>query len=243
MKNNISIIYLSIFFLLGMGFCLYFPYLLFSFTGLNIYKISTITCSTSSVYSMSLFIRQICANVFLYLLIYFCIFIQYRLKQSILNKTIMGATIIRIIGGFEGLGDPELDEQHESQKPMRASFLEQITQQVSHSKDNSANPEVNAVPDPYPPEGSNAKPSNDSSTSSGYPLWPRQPPAVNIPTLPESNGEPVPTNEDNKKVRINGYVEVKQITEVGLEKNNDDLIDAGPKDKLQSSNKKKYDIN
>jgi hypothetical protein len=49
----------------------------------------------------------------------------------------------------------------------------------------------------------------------------------------------VPTNEgNNKKVRIKGYVEVKQITDLGLDTNDDELIDAGPKEKIKSSLKK-----
>jgi len=49
----------------------------------------------------------------------------------------MGAACIKIKGGFEGLGEPELDEQNK--KPMRASFLEQITQHLSHSQDSQYN--------------------------------------------------------------------------------------------------------
>ena len=107
------------------------------------------------------------------------------------------------------------------------------------------NPEVNAVPETYPAEGSNANANTERSTTSGYPYWPRQTPAENIPTLPETeiNSEPVPTNEgNNKKVRIKGHVEVKKIIEGGLEKNDDVLIEAGPKNKLQPPNKKDYNF-
>jgi hypothetical protein len=178
-SNSINIIYISIFFLIGIWFCLYFPSLFFYVTGINIYNYSAITDSTDSVYTMSVCIRQICANVLLFLLIYFGMFIIYKLKISvpILNKSIMGATCVIIKGGFEGLGDPELDENHVTQKHMRETFLEQTTQQVSHSKDNSTtftrlNPEVNVIPVSYPPEGSNATSSNARGTTSGYPYWP-----------------------------------------------------------------------
>lgn len=225
-----------------MWLCLYFPSLFYSVTGIDLYN------STDSIYSMSLFeIRKICANVLLYLLIYLSIFIQYRLKLSIpiLNKPIMAATCVVVKGGFEGLGDPALDVQ--PTKPSR-SFLEIINSKDCLETLPRLNSAEKAVSAPYPPEaeGSNAihaKPSTESTSTSGYPFWPRTTPAVNIPTLPEteSNSEPVPTNEgNNKKVRIKGYVEVKQITEGGLEKNNDDLIEAGPKKKLQSSIKQKY---
>jgi hypothetical protein len=156
----------------------------------------------------------------------------------------LGASCVIIKGGFEGLGDLEMDENHVTQKPMRDTFFEQTTQQVTPSNDNSTtftrlNYEVNVIPVSDLPESSNAKSSNARDTISGYPYWPWQTPAVNIPTLPENNSELVPTNE-NKKVRIKGYVEVKQITELGLEQNDDELIDAEPKKKYQSSLKRKY---
>jgi hypothetical protein len=169
------------------------------------------------------------------LLIYFVLFNKNKLKQSILNKPIMGASCVIVKGGFEGLGDPEMDEQHVTPKPMRTINNSQITdlgvelpltlsatQNESHSKDNSAtfprlNPEVNAVPVPDQPEGSNANPSTERRTSSGYPFWPR------------------PPNEDNKnkkeKVRIFEYTEVTEISNLGLEENRDEIIKLGPKKK------------
>lgn len=195
-----------------MGICLYLPFLFYSMTDLNTYNNSSIT---DAAYSRSFFeIRKSCANVFLHLLIYFSIFIKikYRLKLSIpiFNILKMVSSGVFIKGGFEGL----------------------------------ENQEVNAVPDPNPPEGSNTKSSTEIKINkkSAYPNWPIQTPAENIHTLPEINSEPVTTNEGNtKKVKIKGYVEVNKITEEGgVEKNNDVLIDAGPKKKIQSCTKKPY---
>lgn len=158
----------------------------------------------------------------------------------------MGASCIVIKGGFEGLGDPELDEEYITQKSRREPFPELTRQHEKLSRDFSVtltrlNPEVYAVPEPYPAEGSYAKPSTERSATSGYPFWPRQTPADNLPTLPESNSEPVPTNKDNnKKVRIKGYAEVKEITEEGLKINSADILNVGPKQKLQSACKKEY---
>lgn len=221
-----------------MGLILAVPFLIYYFTGLNIYNKSSIS---DSVYSMSLFeIRKNCATVLLFLLIYFVLFNKNILKQSILNKPIMGATCIIIKGGFEGLGDPELDEHHVTQKPKHLTFIEQTKQSVTHSIEISAGP--------YPPEASNAKHSKETSTNSGYPFWPRPTPAV--------NSDPPPTNEDNninintnnnnnnnKKVRINEYTEVKQISAGGLVENNDDLINVGPKKKPQRQRADERDKN
>jgi len=113
------------------------------------------------------------------------------------------------------------------------------THKDSNSNDRSAtfprlNPEVNAVPVPYPPECSTAKPYTERGTTSGYPFWPRPTPALNIPILPGSNSEPAPTPEDNKKVRINEYTEVKEISELGLDNTREkryELIQLEPKNK------------
>ena len=55
----------------------------------------------------------------------------------------------------------------------------------------------------------------------------------------------LPNEGKNKKVRITGDAEVKEITDRGLEKHNDELIDAEPKNKLYISKKntKMADIN
>jgi hypothetical protein len=117
----------------------------------------------------------------------------------------------------------------------------------SHSKDSSAtfprlNPEVNAVPVPYPPESSNAKASSERSKTSGYPFWPwpSPTPALNIPILPGSESDPALTSDDNnnnnknkkKEVRINEYTEVKEISELGLDNTKEksyEIINLDPK--------------
>jgi len=238
-SNSINTIYISILFLLGIGFCLYFPSFLEYVSGISLYN------STDSNYFIYLDeIRKICANCFLYLLIYFCIFLQYRLNLSIssLNKSILTSTII-IKGGFEGLGDTEMDER--PTEPTR-TFLEIINSKDCLNSHVSNNPEVKDVSVPYPPETSNAnkaKPSTESSSTSGYPSWPWTTPALNLSTLPESNSEPDHTTEgNNKKVRINGVIDLKEITETGLGQNSQEVIDLEAKDKLKGP-KKDYDYN
>ena len=224
---------LNIFLLIGMVFSLYAPILIYKLTGVIIYN-------------------KYYAAVFFNLLFYFFVLNKNRLKLSILNKPMLWASTIIVKGGFEGLGDPDIEEQLVTPKPMRTFNSSQITdlgvelplslsatQNESKSKDSSAttrfNPEVNDVPVHLPPEGSNAKPSTERSTTSGYPLWPRPNPASNIPILPESNSEPAPTSHNNKKVRINEYTEVKEISELGLDNQKEKIyetIQLEPKNKL-----------
>jgi hypothetical protein len=117
------------------------------------------------------------------------------------------------------------------------------SQNETKSKDNSTssqrvNLEVNDIPVPYTPESRNAQPYTESSTSSGYPNWPRPAPACNIPIQHGSNSEPAPTSEGKKKVRINEFTEVKEISESGLDNTRDkryEKIQLGPKNKLQKT--------
>jgi hypothetical protein len=92
----------------------------------------------------------------LYYLIVYCLI--YNLSDiqptgSLANKGLMGASCVPIIGGFEGLGDPELDAQHVTPNTMHTA-----TQQESQNKDEGS-------------ESSIVKPT-EKSTTSGYPFWP-----------------------------------------------------------------------
>lgn len=224
MRNSIKIISIIILFLLGMGFCLYFPYLLHSVTGINIY----IYNSTDPAYSLIfLEIRKMCANVFLFLLIYFCIFIlcNMKLHLSILNKSMLGASCIIVKGGFEGLGDPELDTQHVSTNPMRgfnsSKFQEKDEELLSLAlfKDkneslstNSSsttpqlNPDVKGVPIPYPPGYKTA----GSSTSS----LPDFPDFGSVNWYNPSSTSSTTTSEVTKKVSFNNNEEVTEIPNI-----------------------------
>lgn len=102
-------------FILGMVLCLGAPIFINTLTGVNIYD-------PDLKYSMSFFqFRICCATVFLHLLIYFFVLnkIKIRLKLSIFNKPVMWAAPLIIRGGFDGLGDPDLDIQHEASKDTR----------------------------------------------------------------------------------------------------------------------------
>jgi hypothetical protein len=226
-KEIIKIINISIFFLLGMGFCLYFPSLFSSVTGLTLYN------STDLVYSMSLFeIRKTCAKVFGYLFLYFAIFIQYKLKLSrpILNKPMMGASGIIIKGGFEGLGDPELESQHVS--PTMRTFNSKFTEKdedllslaLSDARNESLstnsstspprlNPDVNGVPIPNTPGCKTAGPSTGSRHYFGSLYWynPTSSPTTPPGTPIEPAIEPATTSEVTKKVRFNNIKEEQVI--------------------------------
>ena len=53
----------------------------------------------------------------------------------------------------------------------------------------------------------------------------------------------MPTNKDNnKKVRINGYTEVIERAEVGIERISDDIIDTAPKNRVKRINDDFIDI-
>jgi DNA polymerase type B, organellar and viral len=242
LSNIQNINYIIIFLLLLLVLCIYFPSLFYYFSGLDLYN------TTNSIYYMSLFeIRKACAIIFWHALFYLVIFIQYRfnLHIPIFNKPIiLASTPIIIKGGFEGLGDPELDEQNT--KP-RLTFLERIKNESLitdsdlgvHSKYSSNTfpkfkPEVTAVSEPYPPESSNAihaKPSTESSSSSGLQPLPitRTTTELNTPIISESNSELMPAKEvnNNKKVRINAIAEVKEISESGLVQKKPELLKRG----------------
>lgn len=80
LSNSLNTIYIIIFFLLGMGICLYLPFLFYSMTDLNTYNNSSIT---DAAYSRSFFEISkscCCARMFFYI----CLFILvYLLKLNI----------------------------------------------------------------------------------------------------------------------------------------------------------------
>ena len=282
-KYSININYFNSFLLLGIGFCLFAPILIYYLTGVNIYDKYSFTDSASS--SPLYNIRLCCATVFLNLIILF-VYLNNN-KFSKLNKPIMWASTLIVKGGFEGLGWSDIEEQPENSKSMRSLYNSKFTdlevelplslsatQKESQIKDSSSttpllnseiinvspsntpklinipalnnpdlinvstpnNPDIVNVPDSNTPDLNKAKASKERSTSSGYPFWPWSTPTGDIPNLTGSSSEPALTPEDNKKVRINKYAEVKFMTETGLDntsENNDELIQLGPKNKPQ----------
>ena len=245
-KNNfckinsvLAKILINLGFILGMVFCLTAPIILFKYTGLNLYENYSIQDSFSysecnemniaGTHGASLMLRSLLANMLYYLIMYCVIYNLSDIQPtgSVANKVLMGASCVIVNGGFEGLGDPELDAQHVTPNTMHTA-----TQQESHIKDEGS-------------ESSKVKPT-EKSTTSGYPFWPRPTPAVNIPTLPESNSEPEPTIENNKKtVRLNGFTEVKDISELGLDNTKDtrkETLQLEPKDKQRKHKKHRYTI-
>ena len=236
-SNSKNTIYISIFFLFWMGLFLFFPSFLESVSGIDIYN------STDSEYFRYFGeIRKILAIGFGYLLFYFLIFLKYRLNLSIpiFNKNLISTIII--IGGFEGLGEPELEE-----RPTKSlTVLEQMKDKDFLNDLFRIKPEVKEESTLFNPEASNSKQANtstESKASSAYPYWPRATHVSNLATLPESNSEPEQTKEDNnKKVRIKGFIDVKEITESGLGENKQDSIELEPKYKVKGF-KKNYHYN
>jgi hypothetical protein len=218
-NSSLSTIYLNIFLLFGIGFCLSVPILIYFLTGVNIYNNSSFT---DSIYSMSLFeIRKICATVCLYLLIYFVLFNKNKLKQSILNKPIMWASCLIVRGGFEGLGDPELETQHVNPQPLRTlnsrklkeldedllslDLLDAQIESLSTSSPSTPprlNPEVCGVTIPYPPGSKTAGPSTGSRLYNDSPYLYSPSPGTAIPA------------EGKKKVRFNDNEEVQELPDL-----------------------------
>jgi hypothetical protein len=212
--------------------CLIAPVLIYSFTGFNLYETYSLKdpfsyseCSAADVKGAFQF--RTCLSTILFNLIILFFLFNYKLTGPLAKKAIIGATCVRVRGGFEGLGDPELDEHHTTPKPIRTAMLQESKNKDTSSSFPPLNLEVNGVPVTYSPEGSNAK-HTEKNTQKGYPFWPR------IPNLPESNSDTASTSEDKKKVRINGYTEVKEMSEFGLDKTKEtkyEIIELGPKKK------------
>ena len=146
-----------------MGLFLFFPSFLESVSGIDIYN------STDSEYFRYFGeIRKILAIGFGYLLFYFLIFLKYRLNLSIpiFNKNLISTIII--IGGFEGLGEPELEE-----RPTKSlTVLEQMKDKDFLNDLFRIKPEVKEESTLFNPEASNSKQANtstESKASSAYP--------------------------------------------------------------------------
>jgi hypothetical protein len=121
--------------------------------------------------------------------------------------------------------------------PLTASQKEFIINKYSPGTFSRLKPEVNGVPEPYLPESSNTKSSTEISSSSGYSLRPRPAPPLNNVILPGSSSDPAPTFEENKKVRINEYIEEQKISDSGLDntrKKRYEIIELEPKPSLHS---------
>lgn len=159
----------------------------------------------------------------------------------------MGAASVIVTGGFEGLGDPELDANHETTKARRKlnsshsttalemernSFSMSTTQMNREDKLNEVNPEGEAVPIRIQTGMRTSSRFNDFIylTGLGNPCpWKMTPPVThettNIP-LCSSEAEPEPSYTSDliikKKVRFNDDVQVIEIERVepNLEKFN-----------------------
>lgn len=223
-KNNINKFYLNIILLIGLVLSLSIPSLICTLTGINLYDQYTIT---DSIYSRSFInIRIGCATVFWSLIFYLWVLNKNKLNLTIFNKPfILGSGII-VKGGFEGLGEPELDTQHVTHKPMHMLNRDKLkdldedlislalleAQNESLSKNCSTtpprhNPEVNGVPISYP---TGYKTSTEKRPFYGSPFWAPSPKTAS-PT--ESNLESAFTSEGKgkNKVRFNENEDVTEI--------------------------------
>ena len=164
------------------------------------------------------------------MIILFVFFNQNRLKHYINNKHIIGASCVIVTGGFEGLGDPVLDEQHETPKATRRlnsshsitalemerdSYSRSVTQtdnqrQIEDSKGKltEVNPEGKAVPIPIDIttgiRNSAAFKDFKYLTGLGNPCpWAITPPIREIPSIPlcSSEGETDHSNTSDHTIK------------------------------------------
>lgn len=109
---------------LGIVLCLMAPILIYSITGLNLYDTYSFKDSFSyreccgadvdvaGAPGTPLFhIRTCLATILFNLVLLFFLINSNKLSGSLATKVVMGATCITVRGGFEGLGDPDLDAQ------------------------------------------------------------------------------------------------------------------------------------
>jgi len=249
-RKNIITILIFIFFILGSYFVVFFPHIFEYFTKIDLFN-TTITNYPITVFVVKKAYKIVWRSWFVLFFVFFKWRFNFNLSISRLKKPLIAVAPIIITGGFEGLGDPEVFEQ--PTKP-RVSLLElmsgkaKISELGWQSKETSdslprLNQDVHTVSPPDAQrdidrlaEGSqvaesskanHAKPTTKCNSNYGYPFWPRTNPALNLSNLPESNSELGTTNEEdnNKKIRIKGYTEVKRIPSSGrLEENSDDVI-------------------
>ncbi len=124
--------YVNILIIIGMVLCLITPFLIYFLLGINIYDTDTDSLQDSLAYSEYsvaeisgagvrpfFFIRICLATILLNLIVLFILFNYTKLTGSWANKALMSATCVIVHGGFEGLGDPDLDAQQETAKPRR----------------------------------------------------------------------------------------------------------------------------
>jgi len=124
--------YVNFLIVIGIILCLITPFLIYFLTGINIYDPDThslldpLAYSDYTVAEISragvrpfFFIRTCLATIFFNLIVLLILFNYTKLSGSWTNKALMGATCVIVHGGFEGLGDPDLDAQQETAKPRR----------------------------------------------------------------------------------------------------------------------------
>jgi hypothetical protein len=160
--------------------CLIAPVLIYSFTGFNLYESYSLvnyipnreSCAadvqgTETTYLFK--IRTSLATILFNLILLFCLFNYNKLKGPLARKAVMGATCVIVRGGFEGLGDPALDENHTTPKSIHTAMPQESQNKNSSGSCQPINLEVNGVPVPDTPEGSNAK-HKEKSKFTGYPF-------------------------------------------------------------------------
>lgn len=252
-KTSLNINYLNILLLLGVVLCLYTPTLIYYFTEFNIYDYSS---NLYSVYPSSVInIRICCATVFLNLIILLACFNYNRLKLSRFNKSIMSAATIIVKGGFEGLGDLNLEE-HMRTRDSSSKFTDlelelslPPAQKESPSKDSSGTfPKLNTaegqgVPILGPSGYSTAKSIREWDTFSYTQKGPDISPLSAISSLTGSIYEPASMSEDNtKKVRFKDQTEVFIINNLDEVNTMDKQASKQAKQEFEDQNRIKNNI-
>lgn len=124
-KTVVSNTSLNLWLVLGIVLCLMAPILIYSISGFNLYDTSSIQdsfsysecCAADVAGAPGIHLVQIriCLATILYnLIVLFCFFNYNKLSGYLPNKAVMAATCVIVRGGFEGLGEPGLDAQHET---------------------------------------------------------------------------------------------------------------------------------
>ena len=142
---------LNIWLILCIVLCLTTPILIYSFTELNLYDtysfkdfLNYSMCRAADVPGETgtflIQIRSGLATILFNLIVLFFLFNSNKLRGSLTNKIVMGASCVRVSGGFDGLGDSDLNAQHETSKETRNSYKNPSLKALEDERDRLLTP-------------------------------------------------------------------------------------------------------
>ena len=272
-KSVVAKTSVNIWLVLGIVLCFLAPIFIHSITGLNLYETYSFNDSFSYIEFCAadvaepkgtpLFhIRSCLATILFNLIVLFCLINYNKLTGSLAKKAIMGATLVKVCGGFEGLGETDLDAQHETPKATRrlnsslnptalevernslsmsATQMEyQRQMEISKVTIKEVNPEGKAVPIPIQTGISSSSRFMDFKyvMGLGNPCpWKISPiPPFEFPNLPGSSSEPAPssTSEAEDKVKITKTVRFQTEDVLRKEANIESMVESDKQVKYNS---------